>query len=255
MFSASRVSDRAERADGRVQLRHRRRSRFLRSVEGRPRADADLGRRVSIGDGAWMGAGAKILDGVTIGAHAVIGAGAVVRESVPAGPSPSASRRASSRPALPAPLVRPQSPNVESRSPSPKLKANGPTRHRHLQPAVSRRRASGHRASLVAAARDCRPRRHLVITPDCQFGRQASAYVETWRTDVNAGGRPEDRSGHQPAVSELRRQASGPRVLAEPHDARVLRPLAAVLGGPCRRGDGSRKGSSGSRSAPSIDGC
>jgi acetyltransferase-like isoleucine patch superfamily enzyme len=40
---------------------------------------------VSIGDGAWLGAGAKILDGVSVGDHAVIGAGAVVRESVPAG--------------------------------------------------------------------------------------------------------------------------------------------------------------------------
>jgi acetyltransferase-like isoleucine patch superfamily enzyme len=40
---------------------------------------------VSIGDGAWLGAGAKILDGVTIGAGAVIGAAAVVREAVPAG--------------------------------------------------------------------------------------------------------------------------------------------------------------------------
>jgi acetyltransferase-like isoleucine patch superfamily enzyme len=39
---------------------------------------------VSIGDGAWLGAGAKILDGVTIGEHAVIGAGAVVRDSVDA---------------------------------------------------------------------------------------------------------------------------------------------------------------------------
>jgi acetyltransferase-like isoleucine patch superfamily enzyme len=39
---------------------------------------------VSIGDGAWLGAGAKILDGVTIGAHAVVGAGAVVRDSVEA---------------------------------------------------------------------------------------------------------------------------------------------------------------------------
>ena len=37
---------------------------------------------VSIGDGAWLGAGAKVLDGVTIGEHAVIGAGAVVRDSV-----------------------------------------------------------------------------------------------------------------------------------------------------------------------------
>jgi acetyltransferase-like isoleucine patch superfamily enzyme len=39
---------------------------------------------VSIGDGAWLGAGAKILDGVTIGEHAVIGAGAVVRDNVEA---------------------------------------------------------------------------------------------------------------------------------------------------------------------------
>ena len=46
------------------------------------------GRRsagVSIGAGAWLGAGAKILDGVTIGDRAVVGAGAVVREAVPAG--------------------------------------------------------------------------------------------------------------------------------------------------------------------------
>ena len=38
---------------------------------------------IAVGDGAWLGAGAKVLDGVAIGAHAVIGAGAVVRESVP----------------------------------------------------------------------------------------------------------------------------------------------------------------------------
>jgi acetyltransferase-like isoleucine patch superfamily enzyme len=37
---------------------------------------------VSIGDGAWLGAGVKVLDGVAVGAHAVIGAGAVVRDSV-----------------------------------------------------------------------------------------------------------------------------------------------------------------------------
>ena len=40
---------------------------------------------VSIGTGAWIGAGAKILDGVVIGRHAVIGAVAVVREEVPDG--------------------------------------------------------------------------------------------------------------------------------------------------------------------------
>jgi acetyltransferase-like isoleucine patch superfamily enzyme len=38
---------------------------------------------ITVGDGAWLGAGAKVLDGVDIGANAVIGAGAVVRDSVP----------------------------------------------------------------------------------------------------------------------------------------------------------------------------
>ena len=37
---------------------------------------------IIVGDGAWLGAGAKVLDGVEIGSHAVVGAGAVVRESV-----------------------------------------------------------------------------------------------------------------------------------------------------------------------------
>jgi acetyltransferase-like isoleucine patch superfamily enzyme len=40
---------------------------------------------VAIGDGAWLGAGAKILDGVSIGERAVVGAAAVVRDAVPAG--------------------------------------------------------------------------------------------------------------------------------------------------------------------------
>jgi acetyltransferase-like isoleucine patch superfamily enzyme len=40
---------------------------------------------ITIGRGAWLGAGAKILDGVQIGANAIIGAGAVVRQSVPDG--------------------------------------------------------------------------------------------------------------------------------------------------------------------------
>jgi acetyltransferase-like isoleucine patch superfamily enzyme len=39
---------------------------------------------VSIGEGAWIGAGAKILDGVTVGEGAIIGAAAVVREDVAA---------------------------------------------------------------------------------------------------------------------------------------------------------------------------
>lgn len=38
---------------------------------------------ITIGAGAWLGAGAKILDGVDIGPNAIVGAGAVVRDSVP----------------------------------------------------------------------------------------------------------------------------------------------------------------------------
>jgi acetyltransferase-like isoleucine patch superfamily enzyme len=47
-------------------------------------AQARRSAGVHVGDGAWLGAGAKILDGVTIGDRAIVGAAAVVRESVPA---------------------------------------------------------------------------------------------------------------------------------------------------------------------------
>lgn len=40
---------------------------------------------VRVGAGAWLGAGAKVLDGVTIGDRAVVGAAAVVRDVVPSG--------------------------------------------------------------------------------------------------------------------------------------------------------------------------
>ncbi|MCC7007318.1 MAG: hypothetical protein IT184_00730 [Acidobacteria bacterium] len=56
-------------------------------VAGRQTAVLEQGRRsagVTIGAGAWIGAGAILLDGVAIGERAVVGAGAVVRESVPA---------------------------------------------------------------------------------------------------------------------------------------------------------------------------
>ena len=39
---------------------------------------------VTVGAGAWLGAGAKVLDGTTIGADAIVGAGAVVTADVPA---------------------------------------------------------------------------------------------------------------------------------------------------------------------------
>ena len=38
---------------------------------------------ITIGDGAWIGAGAIILPGITIGKYAVIGAGSVVTKDVP----------------------------------------------------------------------------------------------------------------------------------------------------------------------------
>jgi glycosyltransferase involved in cell wall biosynthesis len=38
--------------------------------------------------------------------------------------------------------------------------------------------------SLVAAARESGHDAHLIVTPDCQFGRQVSSYVATWRTSV-----------------------------------------------------------------------
>jgi len=47
----------------------------------------EQGRRatgVTVGAGAWLGAGAKVLDGITIGANAIVGAGAVVTADVPA---------------------------------------------------------------------------------------------------------------------------------------------------------------------------
>jgi acetyltransferase-like isoleucine patch superfamily enzyme len=48
-------------------------------------AQARRSSGVTICDGAWLGAGAKLLDGVTVGDRAIVGAGAVVREAVPAG--------------------------------------------------------------------------------------------------------------------------------------------------------------------------
>jgi acetyltransferase-like isoleucine patch superfamily enzyme len=41
-------------------------------------------RGVTLGEGAWLGAGVKVLDGVSVGEHAIVGAGAVVNRDVPA---------------------------------------------------------------------------------------------------------------------------------------------------------------------------
>ena len=39
--------------------------------------------------------------------------------------------------------------------------------------------------ALATAARECGHTAHLVLTPECQFGRLASSYADTWRTDVS----------------------------------------------------------------------
>lgn len=40
-------------------------------------------RGIDVGEGCWIGAGVRVLDGVRLGAHAIVGAGAVVTEDVP----------------------------------------------------------------------------------------------------------------------------------------------------------------------------
>jgi len=42
-------------------------------------------RGIALGDNVWLGAGAKVLDGVRIGSHVVVGAGAVVTSDLPDG--------------------------------------------------------------------------------------------------------------------------------------------------------------------------
>lgn len=39
---------------------------------------------VTIGEGAWLGAGVKVLDGTSVGAQSIVGAGAVVTRDIPA---------------------------------------------------------------------------------------------------------------------------------------------------------------------------
>jgi acetyltransferase-like isoleucine patch superfamily enzyme len=51
------------------------------AVNAQPRRAAGI----VVGSGVWIGAGAKVLDGVQIGDRGIIGAGAVVRSSVPEG--------------------------------------------------------------------------------------------------------------------------------------------------------------------------
>lgn len=71
--------------------------------------------RISVGDGAWIGAGAIVLEGVSVGRGAVVAAGAVVRQDVPAGMVAAGmparvirARRGEAWPSSPAPSSRPK---------------------------------------------------------------------------------------------------------------------------------------------------
>ena len=44
---------------------------------------AGCSQGITVGEGAWFGAGAKVLDGTKIGPHAIVGAGAVVTRDIP----------------------------------------------------------------------------------------------------------------------------------------------------------------------------
>ena len=48
------------------------------------RHQAHVEAPITVGNGAWIGAGAIILAGVTIGEHSIVGAGSLVRKDVPA---------------------------------------------------------------------------------------------------------------------------------------------------------------------------
>jgi acetyltransferase-like isoleucine patch superfamily enzyme len=58
------------------------------TVEDASRPVVEQGRQskgITVGAGAWIGAGATVLDGVRLGDRSIVGAGAVVREDVPDG--------------------------------------------------------------------------------------------------------------------------------------------------------------------------
>ena len=51
--------------------------------------------------------------------------------------------------------------------------------------------------ALVSALREAGHDADIIVTPQNRFGRQASAYLATWLTDVGIERRAADRSGHQ----------------------------------------------------------
>ena len=99
--------------------------------------------------------------------------------------------------------------------------------------------------ALVQALREAGHHADIIVTPQNRFGRQASAYLATWLTDVGTSdGEPIDQviSLRYPSYA-VRHPES--RVLAESHDARVLRPVGPVQRDAERRRPRSRSASGG----------
>ena len=53
------------------------------STEVAPSKQQRLSAGIDVGKNCWLGAGARILDGVTVGADSIVGANAVVSKDVP----------------------------------------------------------------------------------------------------------------------------------------------------------------------------
>ena len=126
---------------------------------------------ISVGDGAWIGAGATVLDGVTIGDRAIVGAGAVVRDDVPAG---------ATAVGIPARLDRRAARAAD---------ADGRHLDRHVRAAArSKAGISSSRARSSARSTEAGHRAGIVTTPSNRFGRQGPAYLANWLTDVGMTG-------------------------------------------------------------------
>jgi hypothetical protein len=180
----------------------------------RSRPVIEQGRRsvgIDLGEGAWVGAGATILDGVTLGDRAIVGAGAVVREAVPAGATVVG---IPARPWAPRPRPADAMAVITIVTSAPPLTKADTSSSRGRSSARSRRRTS-------------RGNRHDAVQQIRAAGPGVSRELADRRRDD--GERRARRPGHLAEIPELRRPSSKARVLAGAHDARVLRPLGSVL--------------------------
>ena len=226
VFSASRVTIGAERADGRLQLRHRRRSRLLGSVARPVLAQTRTSAGVTIGDGVVdrrrrEDSRRRRRSATTPS----IGAGAVVREDVPAH---------AVAVGIPARVVSTRARRLSRWPSSP---SSRPVRRASKAAISSSRGRSWRRRARRVTTRTSSSR---PTTASAARRRPTSANWRRRRTSAA----PVDQviSLRYPSYAVRHPRA---RVLAEPHDARVLRPLAAVRGVALARGRASRSASGG----------